>query len=400
MKSFTACLIASMSIPAWAGGFEIAEQSAAAAGAANASTARSGDPSAAWFNPAALADGGGLRVGAGMSLAASQVHSEAAPAAADGPWQADTDNGISTPPYLHASWAQDDWAVGLSFNVPFASRVVWPGNWAQRFDIISSKPLFFRVAPFFAYRIEWLRFSAGPQFDFGRLDLVKATNHIAEEGRAEFNLNGHGFGFHLSTWAEPIEDLSFGLTYKSRTWLSLSGNAYFDVPDAFVDQFPDQPVSATWTLPDRLAAGVAYQIGTVQVLTDVSMTLWSVNDRLVLDLAEETSEDREVVNDWRNTVAMRVGAEWQPAESWVVRGGAFFDGIFGAPPPNNRLSPSSPDSRRVGFTLGGSKSFGDFAIDLYYEHMRLLERESTGSDAPLARYHGYANLVGAGLRYN
>ena len=32
--------------------------------------------------------------------------------------------------------------------------------------------------------------------------------------------------------------------------------------------------------------------------------------------------------------------------------------------------------------------------------MRLLERESTGNDAPLARYSGYANLVGAGLRYN
>ena len=41
-----------------AGGFELAEQAASASGAGSASTARDDDASAAWFNPAALADDG------------------------------------------------------------------------------------------------------------------------------------------------------------------------------------------------------------------------------------------------------------------------------------------------------------------------------------------------------
>ena len=40
------------------------------------------------------------------------------------------------------------------------------------------------------------------------------------------------------------------------------------------------------------------------------------------------------------------------------------------------------------------------AIDLFYEHMQLIGRESTSDNAPMAEYRGYANLVGLGLRFH
>src|SRR5690606_33403542 len=59
-----------------AGGFAVAEQSAVAGGTAGASTARSDDAGAAWYNPAALTDGGGLRLGAGFLAAMPSLHAE------------------------------------------------------------------------------------------------------------------------------------------------------------------------------------------------------------------------------------------------------------------------------------------------------------------------------------
>jgi len=56
-----------------AAGFAVAEQSASAGGTAGAATARSGDPAAGWYNPAALADGAGLRLGLGVLLALPSV---------------------------------------------------------------------------------------------------------------------------------------------------------------------------------------------------------------------------------------------------------------------------------------------------------------------------------------
>jgi len=388
-----------MASQAWAGGFEVVEQSVAATGSASAATGRSASAAAAWFNPAAMADGGGLRMDLGVSVAAPSVHAQAARGAADGPWSADTVRTLATPPYLNASYARDDWAVGLSVNVPFGGSVQWPSDWAQRFDIISSKPIFLRVAPSLAWRLGALRLAGGVHFDTGRLQIQKATNHVAEEGSVDLSLHGSGVGLDLAAFVQATDRLSVGLSYKSRTALSLKGAADFEVPAAFATRFPDQSVSADWTLPDRVAVGAAYTIGDLELLTDLGLTFWSVNDELVFDFEQDVTEDQTVVNHWRNSVALRAGAQWEPQRSWQVRGGVFVDGLLGAPPPNNSLSPASPDSTRLGFSIGGSKVFGSLAIDLFYEYLRLLERQASGTDAPEAVYGGSAHLFGIGARF-
>jgi len=75
------------------------------------------------------------------------------------------------------------------------------------------------------------------------------------------------------------------------------------------------------------------------------------------------------------------------------------DGLPAPPPPDETLSPSSPDSTRLALTAGLSVHLRqDLALDAYYEHLRLLERESASEDAPEASYTGHAHLLGLGLR--
>ena len=377
---------------AQAGGFEVAQQSAAAGGSGHAGAARSDDPECAWYNPAALADGRGLRLSLGVALAFPQIHAEAT----DGSWTSDTESGVSTPPHLYASYAEDEWALGLSLNVAFGGGVRWPANWDGRFEILESRPQLFRIAPFFAWSFARLRVAAGVHVDAGSLEIRRGLDFVDTEGDVHILMGAWGLGLDLSAFYQASEALDLGLTYRSRTHLWMSGDADFTVPDAFLTRAPDQGVSAEWTLPDRLVLGVVGRLGDVRLLGDLALNVWSVNDALVLDFESENTPDTVIRNDWSATVSVRAGAEWRPDPRFVVRAGGYWDPT---PVPAETLSPSSPDSDRIGLTVGGGVTLGEFSVDAFYEYLHLTERESTSQDAPLARYSGHAHVVGIGVAY-
>ena len=383
---------------ALAGGFELVQQGAAASGLGHAGVGRTDDPAAAWFNPSALADGGGLRVGLGASLGASTIVATALDGAADGPWEAKTNNALSAPPHAYASFAHADWAAGLSVNLPFAGGVRWADDWVQRFDIVQSAPRFLRVAGFFAYRLGPVRLAVGPHVDVGALGLRKATNHIDSEGTAEILLRGLGVGLDTSVLVRFSDHAQLGFSYRSRTVMNLSGEADFEVPPAFQSRFPDQTATTVLTLPDRFALGAAFHpkgVDPLGLFVEVDLTLWATNQQMVIDFADDATTDTTITNNWRNALALRGGAEIALPRIATLRAGGYVDGLFGAPPPAATLSPSSPDATRLGVTVGGRiEPIEGLAFDVFYEHVELLRRESASPDAPEAAYRGSANLGG------
>lgn len=370
---------------AWAGGFEVAQQSAVAGGTGHASTARSDDPAAAWFDPAALADGGGLRVAVGAAVASATIS-----AAWDG-GEATSDSPLGTPPHLYASFAGGPLVAGVAVNTAFAGGVRWPDDSALRFESLESSPRFFRVAPFFGGRVGRLRIAGGIHVDAGSLGVHKATDHVTEEGSATISLRGSGIGADASLYVQVTDPLSVGLSYKGRTALSLAGEADFDVPAPFAPGLPDQQATADWTLPDRLALGVAWNGDTFRLLADGVLTVWSVNDTLVIDFADPATDDATQVNAWRNSVAIRGGGEVR-VDVVTLRAGASVDT---PPSPTATLGASSPDGPRVAGTLGAGVALGDHArLDAYGEVMRVLARTTTSIDGPLATYQGRVLVAG------
>lgn len=375
-----------------AGGFAIGQQGAEAAGTGSAGTARSGEAVCAWLNPAALTDGGGFRLGVGATLAFPSIHAEAL----DGSWSTRTERAISTPAYVYASFAMEKWALGLTFNVPYGSGIRWPEGWPGRFESLRSQPQFFRVAAFFAYRFGPFAIAAGPQVDIGRVETIRALDFVDQEGRVHLLLSGVGAGGHAGIFWRATQWLDLGFTYKSRTLVRLAGDADFTVPDSFVHRAPDQAAKATFTLPDRFALGLLGRFGPFRALLDLELTLWSVYDRLVVDFAYEGTEDSVVVNQWSPSVSVRGGSEYSPLPWLTLRLGLYFDQT---PVPSRNLYPSSPDSHRVGVTLGAGARLGAHVyLDLFYDFAALLGQESTSDSAILARYSGQIHYVGLGLR--
>lgn len=378
---------------ALAGGLAVGEQTAVSAGTGGAGAARTDDPGAAWHAPAALADGGGLRLGLSLVLARPSVQARAS----DGAWTADSESGWSTPPHLDASYAQGRWAAGISLGVPFGGGVTWPAMWPGATESVQTQLIVMRAAPFVAWSFGKLRVAAGFHVDAGRLQIQRNLDFIDTQGDVRLDLDGRGFGVDAAAYYQPRADLGLGLVYRGRSRIAFDGNANFTAPDAFADRTPDQTAATAMTMPDVIVLGAHWRRGVVSVLLDVEHTRWSVNRATTVAFANASTPDAVQRNDWRDTTTVRAGGEWQRGPL-VLRGGTYFDP---SPVPTDRLSPSSPDANRLGLTAGaGYRLSPAWTADAFAEHMWLLRRETTSSETMAASYGGTAIVFGAGVRWH
>ncbi len=391
MKAIIAIMIAAPAV-AHAGGLGVGEQNAVSSGTGGAGAARTDDPGAAWYAPAALADGGGLRLGLSLALARPALEATSM----DDTWTAENERGWSTPPHLDASYAQGRWAAGVSIGVPFGGGVTWPAAWAGASEIISSELMVVRTAPFAAYRFGKLRVSAGVHIDAARLQLHRGLDFIDIDGDVRLDLDGRGYGVDAAAYYDATPELGLALAFRSRSRIELGGNANFTAPDAFADKTPDQTASTTMTMPDVLVLGVHYKRGALAALADVEYANWSVNQKTEIAFANASTPTALQQNDWHDTVAVRAGAEYTEG-GFTTRAGGYIDP---SPVPADRLSPTSPDATRVGLTVGASYQFAKaWSADLFAEHMWLLRRETTSTETMAASYGGTAIILGAGLRF-
>jgi long-chain fatty acid transport protein len=378
---------------AHAAGFAVAEQTATASGTAGAGAARQDDAGLAWYNPAALADAGGWRIGFGLTLARPSVSAQAV----DGSWSADADKAWSTPPHLDASYAAGPFALGVSVGVPFGSGVTWPGDWPGRHEITQSQLEDFRAAPFVAWRFGALRLAGGLHVDQARLRVGRKLDFIDVDGDVAIDMDGHGLGFDASAFWQAREDFDVGLVYRSRTRIAFSGGANFTTPAAFSEKTADQNATSDITLPDELVVGARWHRGAWAALADAEVTTWSSYDTLVIDFQNDETPDVVQDNGWKTTVALRGGGEYRPIAALTLRAGAYYDPT---PAPDDKLAPSSPDSSRAGLSAGATYALSKaWSVDAFYESMWLMRRDSSSMESLAASYSGSAQILGFGLRW-
>ena len=387
MKTLALLLV---STTASAGGLAVGEQNAVSAGTGGAGAARDDDAGAAWHDPAALADGGGWRVGLSLALARPSLEARGAD------WTAANDGAWSTPPHLDASFAHDRWAAGVALGVPFGGGVTWPTMWPGATQAIATQLVVFRAAPFAAYALGPLRISAGVHVDAGRLQLERGLDFIDTQGDVRIDMSGHGLGVDASAFYAPRADVAFGLTYRGRSHLDFSGPANFTAPAAFADKTPDQQAHTEMTLPDQLVLGARLTRGEITGVADLEYTRWSVHRDTTVGFENASTPTAVETDDWHDTFAVRAGAEWHRA-AITARTGAYFDP---SPVPAEHLVPTSPDGTRVGVTAGASYRLAPaWTVDAFAERMWLLRRDTTSTDTMPASYGGSAIVLGAGVRF-
>lgn len=385
-------VLCALAARARAGGLAVGEQNAVSAATGGAGAARDDDPGAAWHDPAALADAGGVRLGLSLALARPSVQARAA----DGSWTTDNDARWQTPPHLDASLARDRWAAGVALGVPFGGGVTWPAVWPGATEAVETQLVVVRAAPFFAWRFGAVRAAIGVHVDAAWLQLARALDFVDTTGGVRMDLTGRGVGVDAALYWAASRELAVAAVYRGRTHLTLAGPASFSAPPAFGDKTPDQQARTELTLPDTVVVGASWRRGDLAALVDVEYARWSVDRQTIVVFANPATPMATQDNSWRDTITVRGGGEWRRGRL-VVRGGAAYDP---SPVPVDHLGPSAPDGDRLALTAGASWRVAPaWHADAFVERLWLLRRDTTSADTMPASYGGSAIVVGAGVRW-
>jgi len=383
--------------------FTIFNQGARAAGMANAFVARASDPSAVWYNPAALARLEGFRIYAGGEIIRTggrsyySVYRKAT-------LTADPLDSILPNVYLSGKLS-DRIGFGLSVNSPFNYEIEWPQTrefehlayFVKRLEIRTltlSSALAFRLNDHFSLgagvSLNSASFAARYHYPFD-IDVMVAmfTNgQVMDAGEAIFDLREFKTlkaGFFAGIQWSVNPSLSFGLVYRSGAPLSFDSGSVFglepETPSAyanaklaelFIDS-PEQSAVIRLSLVDQLEAGAALRIGDVfETEFDIGYIFWSGMKSLDVDYAVQTDFRQSYWNiyydvkaepDFKNTLSLRWGGEFHVNPVLDVRLGAF---LHESPVTPSNLVPVFPLAKSTGFSLGAGFRVSRFQVDVAY----------------------------------
>jgi long-chain fatty acid transport protein len=209
-------------------------------------------------------------------------------------------------------------------------------------------------------------------------------------GQYSERLKGLAFGGTIGLLIKPVEQFSFGATYKLPFKAKLKGDV--EIPNALLvgadDTVDTGTREATW--PMWIAAGIAVKPFHGLTLTaDVQYTNWKKMQTIPISFEDPTWDTffgaggpYDCVDEllWKNTTQLRFGAEYMVTKSFALRGGYYYDPSPGPLETQNILL---PEFTYNWFTLGFGYQSEKFVIDASVEY-----GPGKGVTVPLAE--GYA----------
>ena len=257
---------------------------------------------------------------------------------------------------------------------------------------------------------------------------------------AEIALKGSSkvsYGFNVGALVNITPKLTFGVNYRSKVKLSVEGGesdviyanedaetvvntiANFSIPEqlgGMLDEATKQTImgaianmnkitkldnanfSASMPIPSILSFGLAYQPTNAWTITgEAQITGWSAYKSLDINFSTLSSPEVSIKN-YKNTVAVRLGAEYDACDFVTVRAGVYMD----TPPVQmDNYNPETPSANAYGVTAGATLNPTKFlAIDLAVGYLQ--GEKTTGScneGAFKADYTKSAIMPGIGLRF-
>ena len=354
MKAAAAAVMAVCAASAaQAAGFMLTEQSAGSLGRAYAGVGVDGtDISGVFYNPATMTLHPGTQIQAGFVAVGLDLAYEGD--------QGDTENGAAnTQPipfgYISHQMTDNMW-IGLAMTVPFGMGTDYSENWALAGRGISAKVLTFDFNPNVAWKLsDTLSLGAGMSLQYASADL-KLKKSLGQTGSATFDseidADSIAWGFNVGLMWSPLDNLRFGLSYRSRINHNADGDLTLDNPSEQLISSMMKTYDATATLstPAWAMATAAWDVNDlVSLYATFRWTDWSIFSELKInsDLPSEP-----IVNKWQDTYLFSVGTDLRFTNWWTFRAGIGYE-TSPIDDPKTRTA-IIPDADRWWFALGSS----------------------------------------------
>ena len=422
-------------LPAHASGFSVARFSG------EHGHPTTSNPTALYFNPAALSQADGLHLFVDFSVALRRVSYDRSRAASDAPDPPDAAGAnvgralLVNPlfnPVLAASFKIGNLSLGAGFFTPFGGSVSWglrpefsgsryPGivDGVTRFQSIEGEFISSQFSVGGALRVADTGLSLGLSVNVMRswISDVRAWssggNDVTHEGRSLIDVSGYSVGFGVGGLYEVRRNvLWLGLSYQSRPNVS-GGMRLHGALENDIGGPSSSNVDVLYDLPDIIRWGARYRPrANLELRAFGDYTRFSAFEKqcaVVSGTACELTADggqvtgaqvlQNVPRDYRDSVGVRLGLS-----VWTSASFEFFSGLGydSSAVPDSTMEPGLPDWAGASFALGGRIAIGKrMHAALSYTHFVFVPRDVHGqlaeyappSRSPDASGH-YAQQVG------
>ena len=375
--------------PVFAAGYELLEQSAVTQGNAYAGAgARADDSSTMYFNPAGITKLPGIEVSSGVSGIFPQGRLISGTAAAPGGFPtyagvAGTNSGSTAalPNFTATAQLTDSLFVGLGLTSPFGLATKYPSDSVARYYALTTQLKTINIAPTIAWQalpqvslggglnIETAQAHLSNAIDFGGLGFVHGIPGLfpgSADGSATIRGSDTALGWNAGALYEPVAGTRIGLTYRSAVFHDLSGTVnYYSVPTLLAAGFHNGPATAKLPEPSRAALSVAQDIGDWTLLGSLTYTGWSIFHSLTA--FSGTTAISSTAENFHDTVAVAVGADYRVNDKLTLRTGTMFDPT---PVRDNFRNPRLADNDRYWLSIGATyRPIPNLALSAAYSHI-------------------------------
>ena len=401
----------------YSGAFMIPHQTARALGLSNAVTAGVNDPSAVYYNPAALSqiDGNNFLITGSYVGLYNSVENSGRTAV-----NKHDDNFV---PSLFANYHVPGGGFTAAIGVysPFGLATTYERDFT-RFAANRTELKTMYITPALSWHpIDYISVGGGVSFVHasGLFSRSLCFNTLActfapGAGEATLRLTdtANAFTYNLGVLIKPSENLKVGLSYRARADLRFDsgdvklGGVLAGTPAvrAHVRPLPLAPVinsGVFWQINRWWGAELVYEY-----------TRWSEFKTLNATFLSGPLPGFSLPQNWKNTSTIRLGSFYTLNNNWEVRGGLALEET---PIPNKTLNPAIPDADKLTVNAGIGYKWDRLSLDVgymagFYKMRRLTNDELEGLPAtgiPFAgapgrdKYETFVNFISlsAGYRF-
>ncbi len=328
----------------------------------------------------------------------------------------------------------DKLKIGLGAYVPAGLGVEWEGKDLMALTMIDangdgmpdtpmgpykwmSKIGVLNISPAISFKAnEKLSMGLAVNIFYGMFDMDRpatlrnpATGQVAGYAQYSESSTGLGYGVTLGMLYKYSERVSFGLSFRTKMNVTMSGEAENPgMAAAGYNTKSDFDRDVAWPL--WIGGGVAIKPTDRFTLTaDLQWSQWSKSEETFVtkfkDPAWKAGSEATGENVfhlyWDNALQIRFGAEYKLNEALAVRGGWYYDP---APAPLETYNILFPSITYNAITIGGSYKLGKMTFDAGFEYLIGEERvvESPGEYGAVPGTHNMdiiAFSLGVGYQF-
>lgn len=369
------------------------------------------DASAIYWNPAAVSQLSGWSWSVGA--AAIAVKGKFQQDTTFRTYNSDIPTAIAPHVFLNYHPPSSKASLGVGVYVPYGLTSEWTDSFPGRFSAKKATLQTIYVQPNVAWQInsKW-SIGGGPIVGHSSIELIQSLDlsqqtvtglpitfaNLGIARRTEFasaRLKGAGWGYgaHIGVQGHLSSNWSFGVRYLTpitfkydnadatftqvSTGLVLPAGNPLGAPagtpvDALLtSQFAPnaalsaQHVSTKITHPQQLQVGFAYTgFRNLELEADYAMIGYKSFKELPINFSNSLTPDRTLIEDYNNSSALRLGAEYAFANKVHLRAG--FAGVTRAA-PDVTVTPLLPEQDRANYTIGASiPVLSAFTLDAGY----------------------------------